>query len=51
MLTVHDSLIIPEQNAQHAANVLADEIEAAIGLRPRITIKPSKVGDCMNAVA
>ena len=51
VLTVHDSLLIPEQYAQHASNVLAEEIENAIGLRPKITSKHSAVGQNEVVVA
>ncbi len=51
VLTVHDSLVIPERHAQHAATVLVDEIKVAIGLTPRVTIKHSAVGYCADTVA
>ena len=44
VLTVHDSLLAPEAHAKMVAAVLSDAVAEAIGLKPKLNIKYSKVG-------
>lgn len=43
VLTVHDSLVIPERHAEHGAQVLREEVSRAVGVTPFVTLKPSRI--------